>query len=263
MLPGLMTDGSWLVVAGGLVAVVSGLVPLVVQRRWAREDRLRAADAQALPATVEVLTAWKDVALAIVSGDDPRKAHERALALDAKWEADLSLIPDREAANKLLDLAKSVQLTPRRHSEGDSAMITSSQLIALHERVLESARQKRRDLAWSRDCATNRRPHAQPRTHTSTSHSLGRLVVGSNPTAGAIPRTKWPEAATGVDVCPSRSPLRGPVSSGPRRQGADVVRDKPALSLTALTRPGRRAARPPGRSGRCDPSGRRRPWWTG
>jgi hypothetical protein len=147
MLPGLMTDGSWLVVAGGLVAVVSGLVPLVVQRRWAREDRLRAADAQALPATVEVLTAWKDVALAIVSGDDPRKAHERALALDAKWEADLSLIPDREAANKLLDLAKSVQLTPRRHSEGDSAMITSSQLIALHERVLESARQKRRDLA--------------------------------------------------------------------------------------------------------------------
>jgi hypothetical protein len=58
-----------------------------------------------------------------VSGDDPRKAHERRLTLDAKWEADPSLIPDREAATKQLNLAKSVQLAPRRHSEGDAAMV--------------------------------------------------------------------------------------------------------------------------------------------
>lgn len=142
-----MTDGFWLVVAGGLVGLAASLVPIMVQRRWARDDRRRTADAEALAATVEVLTAWKDVALRIVSGDDASEAHKRSLALDARWEADISLIPDREAAKKLLDLAKNVQLLPRRHSEGDAAMATSSQLIAMHERVLESARRKRRDLA--------------------------------------------------------------------------------------------------------------------
>jgi hypothetical protein len=142
-----MTDGFWLVVAGGLVGLVASLVPMMVQRRWAREDRRRAADAEALAATVEALTAWKDVALRIVSGEDAQEVHERSLVLDARWEADISLIPDREAAKKLLDLAKSVQLLPRRHTEGDAAMVTSSQLIALHERVIESARRKRRELA--------------------------------------------------------------------------------------------------------------------
>jgi hypothetical protein len=118
-----MTDRFWLVVAGGLVGLVASLVPMMVQRSWARNDRRRAADAEALAATVEVLTAWKDVALRIVSGDDPSEAHKRSLALDARWEADISLIPDREAAKKLLDLAKSVQMLPRRHSEGDLVVV--------------------------------------------------------------------------------------------------------------------------------------------
>jgi hypothetical protein len=142
-----MTDGFWLVVAGGLVGLVASLVPMMVQRRWARDDGWRAADAQVVADTVAVLTAWKDVALRIVSGEDAREAHKRSLELDARWEADITVIPDHAAAENLLALAKSVQLAPRRHTEGDAAMATSNQLITLHERVLASARQKRRDLA--------------------------------------------------------------------------------------------------------------------
>jgi len=52
-----VTESVWLVIAGGAVGLVASVIPLLLQRRWAREDRRRAADAKALEAAVRKLMA--------------------------------------------------------------------------------------------------------------------------------------------------------------------------------------------------------------
>ena len=136
-----------LVLAGGLVGLVSSLGVLALQRLWSVADRRNAADSEALDLAVRALMAWQANALvALTSGAADADAQKRLRALDERWEADGSLIPDREAADELLRRCKLILLSPREAHES-TGMGEFNRLIALGDRVLNSARKRRRDLA--------------------------------------------------------------------------------------------------------------------
>jgi hypothetical protein len=91
-----VTESFWLVISPGIVAVVAGLVPLILQRHWQAKDRRRAIDAKALEAAVAKLMAWHSYANKALSGETS-SADERLLAeVDASWDADFKLIPIRK-----------------------------------------------------------------------------------------------------------------------------------------------------------------------
>lgn len=142
-----MSESVLLVLAGGLVGVVAGLVPLALQRLWAGQDRRRAHDARALDSAIRKMMGWQDIATKLIAGSDVSSAEQALVALDAEWEADFGLIPDQEAATEIINLAKWIRLAPRSHRDSPDAMEKMSRLIQLQDRVLRSARKRRRQLA--------------------------------------------------------------------------------------------------------------------
>ena len=138
-----MTDGVWLVLAGGLVA----LVPLLLQRRWDRQDRRRAAEAAALDVSVRKLMAWQQYAVSALASGETGPASEKLTSLDEAWETDFALIPDHEATRELIQMSREIFFTPGFYKQAPDAMQRMSRLIELQGRVLESAQKRRRELA--------------------------------------------------------------------------------------------------------------------
>ena len=135
-----------LVLAGGFIGLLSSVVALTLQRLWAVRDRANAVEREALDLTVRALLAWKEVALSVLSGEPNTEAQDRQRELDQRWEADVRLIPDRAAAEELLQRCKSVILAPR-HAREARPIEEANRMIELESRVLISARKRSRDLA--------------------------------------------------------------------------------------------------------------------
>lgn len=133
-----------LVLAGGLIGLVGSLIPLVLQRRWAIEDRRRAYDARALDAAVKKLMAWQDLATKMLAGSDWSDADKRLRELDALWESDFDLIPDKAATREMADLSREVYLFRGGFSKPDAE--TFDRLFRLLPVVIESAQKARRKL---------------------------------------------------------------------------------------------------------------------
>ncbi len=140
-----MTESVWLVLAGGLVGLVSGLVPLVLQHRWDGEARRRVADRTALEAAVKKLMAWQDLAVKSLGSGEIGEAQQRLRELDALWEADFDLIPDQVATREILALSRDIFFFGGKGAP--DAMGRMNRLIELQDRAILSAQQKRRELA--------------------------------------------------------------------------------------------------------------------
>ena len=95
---------------------------------------------------VERVRCMENALAALSSGQEDVDAAKRLRELDVHWEADASLIPDHEAAEELLRRCKVILLAPRRAHEAQG-MTEFNELIALGDRVLNSSRQRRRELA--------------------------------------------------------------------------------------------------------------------
>ncbi len=112
----------WLVIAGGLIGFFGSLIPVILQRRWASQDRRRATDAKALEAAVHKLMAWQDYAMKAIGSGETASARDRLIELDRAWEADLSLIPDQEATQELLTLSREIFFAPGWYRDAPDAM---------------------------------------------------------------------------------------------------------------------------------------------
>jgi hypothetical protein len=139
-----MPDSFWLVIAGGLVGLVSGVVPLLLQHRWDGQARRRAADAKALEAAVAKMMAWQDYAVKTLGGSDTGSARQRLVELNPSWEADFGLIPDQDATREILALSRDIFFFGGESPDRGERM---NRLIALQDRAILSAQQKRRELA--------------------------------------------------------------------------------------------------------------------
>jgi hypothetical protein len=135
------------VLAGGLIGLLSSVVALSLQRLWAIRDRRNRPDRAALDVAVRALMAWQATALAALNGKQNVDAEQRLVKLDERWEADATLIPDREAAEELLRRCKLILLAPRGARESPAVNAEFDELIRLGDRVLNSARERRRELA--------------------------------------------------------------------------------------------------------------------
>jgi hypothetical protein len=133
-----------LVLAGGLIGVLSSLLALILQRRWTVADRRSATDLEALDLAVGHLMAWEAKALSVLSGSTDDAVDARLREFDLRWEADMRLIPDRESATELLSRCRGVLLVPPR--EPEAIMAEAARIEALGARVLDSARKRRREL---------------------------------------------------------------------------------------------------------------------
>lgn len=142
-----MTEGVWLVLAGGAISFVTGLTTLLLQRHWDRKDRRWAAEAAALDISVRKLMAWQQYAVSALASGETAPASEKLTALDEAWEADFSLIPDHEATRELIQMSREIFFSPGHYKQAPDAMERMSRLIELQGRVLESAQKRRRELA--------------------------------------------------------------------------------------------------------------------
>lgn len=142
-----MTESFWLVFAGGVIGIAGSVIPLLLQRRWARVDRRRAADAKALEAAVQKLMAWQDFANLALSKGDTGSVRERLRESDLAWEADLSLIPDQAATQELVTMVRDIFFFGGVYRDAPDVMERSAHLMRLLDRVISSAQKKRRELA--------------------------------------------------------------------------------------------------------------------
>jgi hypothetical protein len=118
----------------------------LIQRHWSARDRRAKTEREALDLTVQVVMAWKDRALARLSGGDPTDAEKRLAKLDPEWRVDPRLIPDHEATRLLLRHCKEIELAPQ--SVRDKAGIAEFNLIlVLAEQVRDSAKKRARELS--------------------------------------------------------------------------------------------------------------------
>lgn len=135
-----------LVLAGGLIGFVSSIGLAWLQRRWSMADRRSKAEREALDLTVQQIMAWRDVARGLLAGSDVSEARERLEQLDLRWEIDIRLIPDQKAARALLGLCKSVMLAPQSSRQSPESIDAFNRLLVLADLVLDSAKQRYRDL---------------------------------------------------------------------------------------------------------------------
>jgi hypothetical protein len=142
-----VTESFWLVFAGGVIGIAGSVIPLLLQRRWARVDRRRAADAKALEAAVQKLMAWQDFANLALSKGDTGSVRERLRESDLAWEADLSLIPDQAATQELVTMVRDIFFFGGVYRDAPDVMERSAHLMRLLDRVISSAQKKRRELA--------------------------------------------------------------------------------------------------------------------
>ncbi len=135
-----------LVLAGGLIAFVSSIGLAWLQHRWTVRDRRARAEREALDLTVQSILAWRDLAR-VLAGEDTADVRERLAKLDERWEIDMRLIPDHKSAQALLRLCKEVMLAPRSARESPQSIDLFNQLLVLADQVLDSAKQRYRDLS--------------------------------------------------------------------------------------------------------------------
>jgi len=72
---------------------------------------------------------------------------ERLAESDLAWEADLSLIPDQEATQALVTMAREVYFFGGVYRDAPDVMERSALMMKLLDRVIVSAQKKRRELA--------------------------------------------------------------------------------------------------------------------
>lgn len=144
---GRVAESFWLVIAGGLVGIVSSLIPLYLKRRWDAEDRRRVVDAKALEAAVHKMMAWQAFAVGALGSGETGPARERLIELDKSWEADFSLIPDQEAVQQILTMSRDIFFFSGWLREQPDAVERMDRLITLQDRAILSAQKKRRELA--------------------------------------------------------------------------------------------------------------------
>ena len=91
--------------------------------------------------------AWQDFAVTTLGSGETTAARERLKERDRAWEADFSLVPDREATTELIALSRSIFFSPGWSRKAPDSMERMNRLIELQDRVIESAQRKRRELA--------------------------------------------------------------------------------------------------------------------
>jgi DNA helicase HerA-like ATPase len=117
-----------------------------LKRHWSSKDRRRAAERHALDLTVQATMAWKDRAVARLSGGNAEDAEERLRKLDLEWQVDPRLIPDRQAVTELLRLCREIEIAPQLYRD-EAGIAARNTLTALADRVLESAVKRSRELS--------------------------------------------------------------------------------------------------------------------
>jgi hypothetical protein len=142
-----VSESVLLVLAGGLVGILASAVPVILQRSLAAADRRRAHDAQALDSAVRKLMAWQDYAALTLSRGNTAAVQERLAESDLEWEADLTLIPDQEATQALVTMVREVYFFGGVYRDDPDVMERSGLMMNLLDRVIASARKKRRELA--------------------------------------------------------------------------------------------------------------------
>ena len=146
----MVPESVQLVLVSGAIGIAGTLIALVLQRRWAVDDRRRNLDRMALEAAVKKLMAWQDMAVKLLSaGDvgDIASADRRLRELDELWESDWGLIPDQEAVQELVRLSREVYFFSGAYRDDPQHRDAFDRLITLQDRVIASAQKKRRELA--------------------------------------------------------------------------------------------------------------------